>query len=622
MASTVRDIRPLRTCYDSNWQLQDIVFRFFQRIARRPPLIVTNCPAPSEVIHMLTLLKAMSAHLSSLPLTFSTRITVLESKWSQILQWLTALLMPLSDFIDPTFPANELYSDATSRCVVEVFTFLNAIASARTSTDVELTTFSTRLASSPEMLAVIANTWVAFFTRPWPIIAHCEVTPFLVMFGHMICNTTFEHSFLVAVRNVCPDCEFLPMWSAAIAELCAQPVTPIANRMIQTVNRGLLIAATTTFFRPLPMLNEIHITLAQTYKLWNQLMANSYPPGLCYTTFHSFASFSLFVISGGPNWATEALDADILVLLMRTLAWIPTAFSEPPDESIHDVTQETLRLLLVYSIYKPVRRGILSNLKKVQSQQLEELLGVGTLKQTWDDLVGEIHSPAECYTSAICFEKALENICSNEEVNNFPLHQHMLFNIFIFSALMILCPAITPSSVAAAALLVIAPPVANENIGERSIRPFVQNSTHPNDFPHNDRGPVDLGDLNRFQLLFRALIQIKRDREEIRRSISNQGLQSSPIMIEFSFTTYPWTWKVFDQDSFPTPQLHSTEIDFRPPMQDTLVAVKCPCTVSTANYFVRGVDRATLLNPAHELVDEGVGGQELQSLDDVLLSVT
>ncbi|KAJ3759940.1 hypothetical protein EV360DRAFT_69085 [Lentinula raphanica] len=518
-------------------------------IARRPPLIVTNCPAPREVVHMLTLLKAMSNHLSGLP-SFSSRMLIVELKWPRIMQWMVALLKPLSDFVNPAFRATELYTDVTIRCIVEVFAFLNAIASARTSTDAEVTRFVTKLASSSEMFVITANTWVAFFTRQWPTYAHCEVTSFLVMFGHTIGNTPFEHSLPVAIRNVCPGCELLPTWSTAIAELCAQPSSTV-DSMIQAANRGLLIAATTTFFQPLPTLDKIHITLAQTHGLWSKLMENSYPPGLCYVAIHSLAKFSLLIVSGGPHWTAKALDADLLVLLTKTLAWIPKVFSQTPDESFHHVLTETLQLLLLYLIYKPVRRGVLGNLKQVQTQQLEELLG-----------------------AVQCASKELWKL-SAQTIN----------------ALEILFVAIMHSSAATALFLVIARFIANGNIGERSIKRLVRNS--------------DLSDLDCFQLLFRALIQIKHDRDDICLSISNQGLESSQIVIEFSFTTYPWSWKVFGQASAPGSQLYPPHHQ----QQDTLLAVKCPRTDSTAISFVRGIRRAALLDPACELVYEGVGGQ-------------
>ncbi|KAJ3772536.1 hypothetical protein FB446DRAFT_703739 [Lentinula raphanica] len=431
----------------------DIVSRFFRQITQKPPLITANRPAPFEVVRMLNLLQAMSGHLSGQP-SYQTRSTIIESKWPRILLWLAALLKPLRDFINPAFTANERYTDMTSRCVVEVYTFLNSIASPLTSADRELEHLVTILATSTEMFTVIATTWVVFFTREWPIKAHCEVTSFLVMFGRVIGNTTFEDSFPVAVKNVCPNSELLPMWSAAIAALCARPSTSTLNSKIQTANRGLLIAATTAFFQPLPTLDDIHITLAQTHKLWGQLLVNSYPPGLCYVTIHSLAKYSLVVVSGGRNWAAKALDADLLGLLTKTLRWIQMSFSLIPDMSIHDVSEQILHLLLLYSIYKPVRRGVLGNMKRIRDQPFEGILGADVLQRMWDDLVAEIRSPAACCTSAICFQEALENI-----------------------ALTIFLLAIVSCSVATALSRLIARSVANGNIGNPSIKGLVQNSS-------------------------------------------------------------------------------------------------------------------------------------------------
>ncbi|KAJ3771926.1 hypothetical protein FB446DRAFT_789158 [Lentinula raphanica] len=539
-------------CINCSLQTQmartNITSMFFQQITRSPPLIIANRPPPFEAVRMLTLLKALSGHLSGLP-SFQSRGIITEPKWPRILLWLVALLKPLDDFIQPDHPAPERYSDMAGRCVVEVFTFLNSIASALTSTHIELENFITRLASSSEMLIAIAKTWVAFFTRNWPVKAHCEVTSFLVLFSRMIGDTAFEQSFLGAVKNVCPNSQLFTAWSAAIAELCAETGVPTANRLIQTANRGLLLAATTTFFRPLPMLDVIHVTLAHMHKLWSQIMTNSFPPGTCYVTMHSLAKFSLLVISGGPNWIAKALDADLLGLLMKTMAWTQRSFSSPPDTAIHDVSEEILHLLLLNTIYKPVRRRILQNLEGLQTQQFEDTLGAGHLKRVWDVLVDEIRSPAARRTSTLCFQRALEK-----------------------------SDMISPA--------------------------------HPNDYSHDDnQGPVDLGDLNRLQLLFHAVILAQRNRDHICRLISNQGLQSSQIVIEINFMFYPSTWKVLDQASSPELQLYLSNNRSFMQVDDTMVAITCPCTASTAVYFARGIHRAILLDPAYDIETNGFGGQ-------------
>ncbi|KAJ3771927.1 hypothetical protein FB446DRAFT_704247 [Lentinula raphanica] len=126
------------------------------------PLIIANRLPPLGVVQTLLLLTAMSEHLSNLP-SFQMRSAILEPNWTQILLWLAALLKPLDHFIDPAFSENELYSDTTNRCVVGVFTFLNAITPANTCTDDDLEKFVPELANSPEMFAALAKAWVAFF---------------------------------------------------------------------------------------------------------------------------------------------------------------------------------------------------------------------------------------------------------------------------------------------------------------------------------------------------------------------------------------------------------------------------------------------------------------------------
>ncbi|KAJ3765405.1 hypothetical protein FB446DRAFT_709486 [Lentinula raphanica] len=575
--------------------LTNVASMFFQQITRSPPLIIANRPPPFEAVRMLALLKALSSHLSGLPL-FQARSIITESRWPRILLWLEALLRPLNEFIRPDYAATERYSDMAGHCVVEVFTFLNCTASAHTST--ELDHFIIRLASSSEMLMAIAKAWVAFFTRKWPIEAHYQVTSFLIRFSQMLVGTTLGHSFLVAVRNVCPNSLFTT-WSAAIAEVSSLSGVSTAISLIQTANRGLLLASTTTFFQPLPMLDEIHVILAHTHKLWSQILTNGFPPGTRYVTMHSLAKFSLLVISGGPNWITKALDANLLGLLMKTIVWAHTSFSSSPDTSIRDIFEEILRLLLLNTIYKPVQRRIRRNLEGVQARQFEDTLGADALKGVWDHLVNEICSPAARHTSALCFQKALEK-CSSDSPGR---HSLLCGKCRVTSYCSINCQR------------------EHWQAGHKAVcsKLALKQFTHPTNCPHDDsRGPADLDDLNRLQLLFRAVIQAQRYRDEIWHSICKQGLHSSQIVIEVNFMSYPSTLKVLDQASSPELQFYLSNP--RTCVQaDTVVAVTCPCTARTSVYFARGVHRAILLDPAHDLVYEGFGGQVFCNLDNIFL---
>ncbi|KAJ3718156.1 hypothetical protein C8R42DRAFT_644032 [Lentinula raphanica] len=570
----------------------DIVSRFFEQIARRPPLIETNRPAPLKVVRMLPLLTAMSEHLSGLSL-FQMRSAVVESKWPRILLWLAALLKPLDDFIDPSFPANRTYSDTVNHCVVKVFTFLNALNPSSTCTDDELENFVMNLASSPELFLALAKAWVAFFTRRWPVVAHCEVTSFLMTFGRGCLNTNLEHSFRVAVRNSCPDSQLLPTWSTAIAELCSQPSSLIVNSAIQKVNRGLLIAVTTTFFEPIPTLDKIQVPLAQTHKLWGQLMVDSCTPDLCHLTIYSLARFSLRVISGGPKWIVKALDADLLGLLTKTLAWLQTLFSSSPDGSVHDVFQEILHLLLLNSIYKAVQRGILRNIKRLPTQQSEHFLGLGNLKRMWDALVGEVCSPATCSINTICFQEALKDICSNDNCphDSLPGHRAKLCgNCLVTNYCSIRC---------------------------QREHWQAEHKTECPGFKVKQFRPTLLNGLNRAQLFLRALIQAQQYRNEIHHSIASQGLQSSQIVIEISFMSYPPTWKVSDQAS--SPDLQSYLTDHYGVQEDTVVSVECSCASGTVVYFARGVRCAALLDPAYDLVDKNEDGKVFGNIKDILL---
>lgn len=176
--------------------------------------------------------------------------------------------------------------------------------------------------------------------------------------------------------------------------------------------------------------------------------------------------------------------------------------------------------------------------------------------------------------------------------------------------------------------------------GSRNIDPFVQLSrpndsvrffvlcslenlkqlrlAHPQDHSTDNRELDDIGDLSRYQFLLRALVQARVYRDEIRRSICSQGLDSSLVLIEFDLESYPWTWSVSEQaSSNRLPQyllrvLVSRDQKFKE--QDTMLAVICPYSHSHSVYFARPILRNALLDQTHVSSDDF-----LCSLDNVLL---
>ncbi|KAJ3769381.1 hypothetical protein FB446DRAFT_791441 [Lentinula raphanica] len=231
-------------------------------------------------------MQSMSSYLSNVS-TFHARFTIVEPRWARIMLWSVALLKPLDSLIDPQLSVDEHHLGTASRCIAGVFSFLTSIASPGKATNLELKNFVANLANHPQIVAAMAKAWVAFFIRQWPIAAHRAVTKFLVVFGHMVEDTSHDRSFRDAVNSVCPGHALLPTWSTAAIEICASPPPYSPECAIVGASRGLLLAATTVFFHPLPRLDEIHITLDHALKLWNQLMVNAYPEDLCYISIHT-----------------------------------------------------------------------------------------------------------------------------------------------------------------------------------------------------------------------------------------------------------------------------------------------------------------------------------------------
>ncbi|KAJ3766057.1 hypothetical protein FB446DRAFT_708945 [Lentinula raphanica] len=376
-----------------------VVSNFSRQVARRPPLIIADRAIPWEANRMLDAMQSMSSYLSNVS-TFHARFTIVEPRWARIMLWSVALLKPLDSLIDPQLSVDEHHLGTASRCIAGVFSFLTCIASPGKATNLELKNFVANLANHPQIVAAMAKAWVAFFVRRWTIAAHRAVTRFLVLFGHMVEDTSHDRSFRDAVNSVCPGPALLPTWSTAAIEICASPPPYSPECATVAASRGLLLAAITVFFHPLPRLDEIHITLDHALKLWNQLMVNTYPEDLCYISIHSLANFSSLVISGGPNWAAKALDANLLYLIAKTLAWLQTSLTLELDGSLCDIFEKIVRQLLLYSIYRPVQQGVLRNMKRAEAPlDFTVYLGAGTLWWLWEQLVGEFEEstrvPAE-----------------------------------------------------------------------------------------------------------------------------------------------------------------------------------------------------------------------------------
>ncbi|KAJ4476039.1 hypothetical protein C8J55DRAFT_490303 [Lentinula edodes] len=316
-------------------------------------------------------------------------------------------------------PDNDDYYVHPCRCFSEAFHFLNSIASASQSTEGELREFVACLAGDPEVVGVMAKSWVQAFTREWPFAVHRPVTQFLVMFSRIIGGTPADVSFRT-VADVCPASNLLSTWLTALQDFLSQTRSSSGSeRQLAAANRGMLLSATASFFQPLPTLDAIDPVLIQAHELWRWYtkiarISNTDLKNFCAISIYSLARFFSLLISGGPQWTAKVLDIGLLHLLAKTLNWMQNSLDSGRDQSINSVFEEILNTVLLLSIYRPVVQGCRRTMKKVQSHDLEIYL-TGRLRKVWSDLMGEIHSPEASYTRYICFRKALETAFSNRQ---------------------------------------------------------------------------------------------------------------------------------------------------------------------------------------------------------------
>ncbi|KAJ3885850.1 hypothetical protein GG344DRAFT_70171 [Lentinula edodes] len=478
----------------------------------------------------------MTRHLSCIS-SFGERFAIVEPVWARIWQWLAALLKPLDTLTDVQPVVNDLSLDPTSRCMLTVFSFLNSIASPTRATLVELGNFTKKLAAQHNATSVLAKVWVACVVKQWSLLVHHNVTQFLVVFCRSMENTPFDNSFRVAVANFCPGSELLPVWSTAASDLCGQSPHPDPERRLVAANQGMLIAATTSIFQSFPTLDKVDVTLNHVYILWNRCIDKTRMPDARFEDLHSItiyflARFSLRLISGGgPNWIAKALHTNLLYLVAKTMDWMQTSVDVVvgSDQSIHVVFEEIVELVLLHSIYRKVQRGVCRNMREARSQGLEDGLGAGKLWKLWADLSGEARTRSARYISAVCFQNALKESCSN---NKCP-HQDWSGNRSQFCGGCLIASYCSSSCQR-----------QDWEAGHRvlCLRANSKRLNHPLDYRLDDSDLI-VGDLDQLHLIYRGLTYAQVHRDEIRRSIRVRGLTFSRILIELDLTSYPWTWK-------------------------------------------------------------------------------
>ncbi|KAJ3911134.1 hypothetical protein F5877DRAFT_86431, partial [Lentinula edodes] len=280
------------------------------------------------------------------------------------------LLPPLEAFKDALYAPDDHAIDTASRCFSEAFHFLNSIASASQSTEGELREFVARLAGDPEVVGVMAKSWVQAFTREWPFAVHRPVTQFLVMFSRIIGGTPADVSFRT-VADVCPASNLLSTWLTALQDFLSQTRSSSGSeRQLAAANRGMLLSATASFFQPLPTLDAIDPVLIQAHELWRWYtkiarISNTDLKNFCAISIYSLARFFSLLISGGPQWTAKVLDIGLLHLLAKTLNWMQNSLDSGRDQSINSVFEEILNTVLLLSIYRPVVQGCRRTMKKI-----------------------------------------------------------------------------------------------------------------------------------------------------------------------------------------------------------------------------------------------------------------
>ncbi|KAJ3898240.1 hypothetical protein F5879DRAFT_995002 [Lentinula edodes] len=521
-------------------QMPDMnVPELFRLLNRQPPIIDRRRPLGPEVLRMIEALKCFTRHLLKIS-SFQTRYDIVESKWPQIWSWLKALLHPvLTDAqLDPPYD--------TSQYVLTVFSFLNSVIPPSTPI-VGLQKFVLELFNSPETITILGKVWVFFFTLQWPSSVHQATTQFLVVFSRIIDCTPCEIDSRIAVYSACSSSNIFPTWSAATLEVCTQQWSLLGSEsQLITASRGLLLAVTTLLFQPLPALHEVDKILSL----------------------------------GGSNWVVKVLNANLVYLLAKASAWMNSQLSLDSISSIHTVFEELMHQLLVSSVYRSVVCGIRLNMKTVHSQHLEDHLGTGRLRELWADLRSKAYGARARSAQIVCLRKGLELICSNKDCPDQCLSGKR-------SAVCGCCRSTSYCSKLCQR--------QDWLTGHRTVCAHISATRpiHPIDQHRLQKVPVPLGDLERFQLLLRALLQAKARCDEIRQSIIAQKLENSQIVIEFDLTSYPWSWNILHQAS-------------------SVMLREFP------HYIARPVRRAALLDPTLQFVYESADGV-LCNLYDVLL---
>ncbi|KIK60921.1 hypothetical protein GYMLUDRAFT_59295 [Collybiopsis luxurians FD-317 M1] len=434
----------------------------------------------------------------------------------------------------------------------------------------------------------------------WPAPIHHSAVRVLVWFlqGLQECGLNASVDvFRKEASNVCSQivgCSLFGVWSRSAWDFCSWCASSHDNFSSQ----AFLLSVTGLYFvRPLLKIQESEVLVDHMRTIWDHQLCFSSPfeartgELLPSASIQSSAAFFSLFSSGGPDWTVKALDAGLLYLLTKTLYWLtpPTACTWQPAQitaisvKVQKALEPIMDTVLRNSIYPRVERQIQRNLKRVYSRNLEQSMPGGRLSTLWNELEKEIMDAGMFLIRTLCYEKSLEQMCSNKSCSYKCAHGDR--SKFCGSCL-------------AESYCCKECQVKDWRAGHKAIcrETSVKKSTHPSATP--DCTSIPIGAVKSTYFLFRVISTIKLDRsDEICRSISDQGLDSTKIVIEFDLNVLPWKVSMKAQSNTTMARfLHSL-----PDQQDTVIGIRYAANGGGSDYFVYPVHCRPLLDPNHTL---------------------
>ncbi|KIK53111.1 hypothetical protein GYMLUDRAFT_63877 [Collybiopsis luxurians FD-317 M1] len=126
---------------------------------------------------------------------------------------------------------------------------------------------------------------------------------------------------------------------------------------------------------------------------------------------------------------------------------------------------------------------------------------------------------------------------------------------------------------------------------------------------------IPAGAVKSMHFLFQVISTIKLDQSnEIHRSIADQELDCTKIVIEFDLTVLLWKLSTKAQSKIAMARF----LPSLPEQQDTVIGIHYTVNGSSSDYFVFPVYRGPLLDPKHTLKFKCPDGHTLCNLQDFI----